>query len=140
MKSPILFGVLLVFVASLVSGQTQSEPVEFAGLIQKGPTYRAQISYNKEDGWRTVVKLRVPYHHAARIEWVNLGEYPTLDKPGDHPQRQRILFDLVSREVVKVSGQERWNTTYRCRIHAVEYATVGASLRGRPRFSSGMME
>jgi hypothetical protein len=100
--------------------KAQSQPVEFAGEIQKGPTYRARISYDKDDGWRTVVKLRVPYHHAARIEWVNLGEYPVLDNPGENQQRQRILFDLVSREVVKVSGQDRWNTTYRCRIIAVE--------------------
>lgn len=120
MRSPFLFGLLLVLLVTNTAGQTRQEPSEFAGLIQKGPTYRAQITYDKEQGWRTVVKLRVPYHHAARIEWVNLNEYPALDKPSDGTRRQRIVFEMESREVVKVSGEDRWNTTYRCRIVAVE--------------------
>jgi hypothetical protein len=94
--------------------------VEFEGLIQKGVTYRAKITFNTEQGWHTVVKLRVPYHHAARIEWTNLDEYPSLEKQGARMQRHWIRFELVSREVVKLASQERWNTTYRCRIVAVE--------------------
>jgi hypothetical protein len=115
-----LIVLLLAVFVSGATGQSQQQVVEFAGLIQKGPTYRAQISYDKEQGWRTVVKLRVPYHHAARVEWVNLNEYPVLDKPDERSRKKRIVFELESREVVKVSGQERWNTTYRCRIIAVE--------------------
>lgn len=120
MWRPCLFVLLLAVLVSGATGQSQQQPVEFDGLIQKGPTYRAQISYDKNQGWRTVVKLRVPYHHAARIEWVNLNEYPEIDKPSEDTRRQRVLFDLVSREVVKVPGQDRWNTTYRCRIVAVK--------------------
>lgn len=120
MRSPFLLGLLFALLVSSAAGQTVQEPLEFAGLLQKGQTYRAEISYDKEQGWRTVVKLRVPYHHAARIEWVNLNEYPALDKPGEHSRRQRILFEMESREVVKFPGQDRWNTTYRCRIIAVE--------------------
>lgn len=113
----VLIGVLAV--ASAVARPVQA-PVDFAGLIEKGKNYRAMIAYDKEEGWRTAVKLRLPYHHAARIEWVNLKDFPVLDKPQDGARRQRVIFDLVSREVVKVLGQERWNTTYRCRIVAVE--------------------
>lgn len=120
MWRPFLFVVLMAMFVLGAASQSQQQPVEFDGLIQKGPTYRAEISYDKELGWRTVVKLRVPYHHAARIEWVNLNEYPALDKPAGDARRQRIVFEMESREVVKAPGQERWNTTYRCRIIAVE--------------------
>lgn len=120
MRRPFLSGLLLALAVFRVGGQANQVPEEFSGLIQKGPTYRAQIIYVKEDGWRTVVKLRVPNHHAARIEWANLDDYPVLDRSGEHSHRQRILFTMESRDVVKVPGQERWNTTYRCRIVAVE--------------------
>ena len=120
MRSAFCLGLFLALLVANAAAHAQQAPVEFDGLIQKGPTYRAQISYDKEQGWRTVVKLRLPYHHAARIEWINLSEYPILEKPVEHARRQRILFIMESREVVKVPGQERWNTTYRCRVIAVE--------------------
>jgi hypothetical protein len=120
MRSRFVAVFLFVLVISSATGRTIEGPVEFAGLVQKGPTYRAQITFDDEQGWHTVVKLRVPYHHAARIEWVNLDEYPALGTPERRSRRQRIQFEMVSREVAKVSGQDRWNTTYSCRIIGVE--------------------
>ena len=119
-RKELLLVAFLALLSSVGAGRSRQETVEFAGLIQKGITYRAEVSYDKKQGWHTSVRLRLPNHHAGRIEWVNLSEFPTLGKPGEGSRRLRIRFELVSRQVVKVQDHERWNTTYTCRILAVE--------------------
>jgi len=46
----------------------------FEGYLEEGRTYRAQ-GVQHEGGELTVdSRLRVPFHHAGRIEWTNLGD------------------------------------------------------------------
>ncbi|HEY0386381.1 MAG TPA: hypothetical protein VGC64_10235, partial [Pyrinomonadaceae bacterium] len=78
------------------------------------------IECDREQEWRTVVPLRIPFHHAARIEWVNLREFPELVKAVGKDCRRRIVFSVIAQETFKVAGQYRWDTTYRCRILRVE--------------------
>jgi hypothetical protein len=99
---------------------TTTAPIEFAGTLEQGVTYRALVTCDQQQEWRTVVSLRPPFHHAARIEWLNLRELQPLNRAKGNDCQQRIVFKVVARETNKVAGQYRWNTTYRCRILAVE--------------------
>lgn len=102
------------------NSSSPSSPVEFEGRLEKGSTYRALVTCDKDEEWRAVVPLRLPFHHAARIEWTNLRQFPQLNKAKNDDCLRRIIFRVVARETVKVFGQYRWNTTYQCSIIAVE--------------------
>lgn len=95
-------------------------PTEFAGTLAEGSTYGATIECDREQRWRTAKPLQPPFHHAARIEWLNLREFPQLVKAVGKDCRRRIVFRVAAQETVKVAGEYRWNTTYRCRILSVE--------------------
>jgi hypothetical protein len=105
---------------SVTSNSTPSSPVEFEGILQKGRTYRARVTCDHVEEWRTVVPLRIPFHHAARIEWTNLSDFPQLNQAKNVDCKRRIVFKVIAQEAVKVAGRYRWNTTYECRIIAVE--------------------
>ena len=92
------------------------EPAEFKGSLEEGRTYRAVVVCDKDHQWRPLIPIKVPYHHAARIEWLNLKDFPELMKADPHDCRRRIVFKVVSTQTVMISRQPRWDTTYRCRI------------------------
>lgn len=94
--------------------------VEFKGTLEEGVTYRALVVRDRERQWRTLLPLRLPFHHAARIEWLNLKDYPALNTPEPDSHQKQIIFKVVKREIRKVAGQYRWNDTYYCHIAAIE--------------------
>lgn len=99
-----------------------TEPVEFAGALEKGVTYRALVTRDEAEQWRLVLPLKLPYHHAGRVEWLNLRDFPALNTRPSGALLKRIVFKVTERTIVKVSGQYRWNTTYDCHIIAIEEA------------------
>jgi hypothetical protein len=103
-----------------VTGSSTVSPAEFEGWLEEGSTYHAPVTCDEVEKWRTVVPFRIPFHHAVRIEWTNLSDFPQLDKAKNDDCRRRIVFKVIARETVKVSGRDRWNTTYECKIIAVE--------------------
>jgi hypothetical protein len=103
-----------------VTGSQTVSPAEFEGWLEEGSTYQADVTCDEVEKWRTVVPFRIPFHHAVRIEWTNLSEFPQLNKAKNDDCQRRLVFKVVRRKTTKVSGQERWNTTYECRIIAVE--------------------
>lgn len=105
--------------AHLASG-TEEDAVEFEGRLEEGQTYRAVLVCDKDGRWQPLIPIKVPYHHAALIEWLNLKDFPELKEADAQDCQRRIVFKVVSKETVKVNGQRRWNTTYRCRIVRVE--------------------
>jgi hypothetical protein len=105
---------------AVTGNSTLSSPVEFGGWLKEENTYRALVVCDHVEELRTVVPLRLPFHHAARIEWMNLGEFPQLRKAKNVDCKRRIVFKVIARETTKVVGPYRWNTTYQCRIIAVE--------------------
>ncbi|MDX6693609.1 MAG: hypothetical protein QOF02_1212 [Blastocatellia bacterium] len=109
---------LLVAAVVMVNAARPEDVLEFGGDLQEGSTYRAAIARGQDGEWRTSVPLKILRHHAARIEWLNLKEYPELDKPQPRSRQKQIVFTVVKRETLKVAGQYRWNTTYYCRITA----------------------
>jgi len=82
----------------------------YTGDLQEGWTFRAQGTYTR--GELTVEpRLNVPFHHAGRIEWANLGEMKKA-KPV-------VVFRVISKEVT-AAGPGRWNTIYHCEVVRVE--------------------
>jgi hypothetical protein len=96
------------------------EAVEFEGTLEKESTYRAEVKRDRGGEWLLVVPVRMLPHHAVRVEWLNLKDYPALKEPAPGSQRKRLVFKVAERETFKVAGQYRWNTTYYCRIIALE--------------------
>lgn len=111
---------LLLLVAAFVTvnAARPDDVVDFNGDLKEGSTYRAAIARGRDGEWRTVVPLKMPRHHATRIEWLNLEDYPALAQPEPRSQPRQIVFTVVRRETYKVAGQYRWNTIYYCRINA----------------------
>jgi hypothetical protein len=89
--------------------------IEYKGWLAEGRTYRATVRYDSSGELEFLIPVRKLEHHAVRVEWTNLGEYPDL-KQAANRSHKRIVFQVVSQNIVKVSGQYRWNTTYHCRI------------------------
>lgn len=96
------------------------EPIDFTGTLEEGSTYRAQVIRERARDWQTVMRLKLPRHHAGRVEWLNLKEFPQLNKPQSCSLIKQFVFKVAKKEIVKVAGQYRWNTTYYCQIIAVE--------------------
>jgi hypothetical protein len=109
---------LLLAAFAGVKGALPEEATEFNGGLKEGSTYRAAVVRGQDGEWRTVISLKMPLHHAARIEWLNLKNYPELFQPEPDAHRKRVVFTVIRRETYKVAGQSRWNTVYYCRINA----------------------
>lgn len=99
---------------------TPKEPLEFSGALEEGFTYRALVIFDQAHEWRPVAPLKLPYHHAGRVEWLNLQDFPELTKRPPDSRLKQFIFKVEEKRTVKVSGQYRWNTTYHCRIMRVE--------------------
>ena len=116
MKTKILF-VILLFVMSLqIYAQKRNEEIiEFTGDLKEGKMYRAEIEFDAEyDDWQTVKRLKLPHHHAGRIEWSNLNKFYILRNPKAEACR-RIEFKIVSKKVYQAT-RNRWNTIYKVKI------------------------
>jgi len=84
----------------------------YAGYLEKGKLYRAEAKFDRENGLSLTATLKLPMHHAARIEWTNQDKFPALNA-------KQIVFRVLSKDT-KFIGQNRWNTVYSCEIVKVE--------------------
>ena len=124
--APLVMGCLLVFPSGARASTYAparfvytKDAIEFEGWLERGKTYRALVALDKDLGWWPVVRLKIPYHHAARIEWLNQKDYRELRLAQRRGLRRLIIFEVADIEIYKVAGQRRWNTIYRCRIKEV---------------------
>jgi hypothetical protein len=83
----------------------------FDGELKAGWAYMAGLDYKKEKGLQLGVSLKMPLHHATRVEWTNEDKFPLLRKSGV----RFVTFRVVSRETQQVS-ENRWNDIYICEI------------------------
>jgi len=83
----------------------------FEGELKDGWTYITGLDYIKEKGLQLGVTLKMPLHHAARVEWTNEDKFPLLRKSGV----RFITFRVVSKETLHIE-KNRWNDTYICEI------------------------
>lgn len=92
----------------------------YDGRLERGRFYRTEITYDRErGGWVTTVAARSPYHHAARIEWLNAGHFPGLYSARPPGARVEVVFQVAAVKRERVTAR-RWNTTYECRVVGVE--------------------
>lgn len=124
--APLVMGCLLVFApcarastAAPARFVSTKDAIDFAGSLERGKTYRALVVLDKDLGWWPVVRLKIPFHHAVRIEWLNQEDYQELSLAQRRGTRRLIVFEVTDTETYKVAGQRRWNTIYRCRIKKV---------------------
>ncbi len=65
----------------------------------------------KGDELKLSSPLKMPFHHAFRIEWLNSDKYPKLRAAG----HTFITFRVLSRNIRNM-GNGRWDETYTCEI------------------------
>lgn len=83
----------------------------FEGELREGWAYSHTFNHVKEKGLQLGLPLKLPYHHAARVEWTNADKFPLLRKSGV----RYMTFRVVSKETRQIE-RLRWNTTYVCEI------------------------
>jgi hypothetical protein len=93
--------------------------ITYEGTLQAGKIYRATVTGDRRFGLSLVPPLRVPIHHAARIEWTNLGEFRALRRLRNSSRERQIVFSVISDEI-KHMTERRWNRTLRCEVILVE--------------------
>ena len=110
------FLILLLLFGISINAQNKNEKIiEFAGDLQKGKSYSAEIEFIENFAeWKTVKPLILPYHHAGRIEWSNLKDFVMLQNPKDK-QRNRLAFKIIAKKVYQAE-RNRWNTIYQAKI------------------------
>lgn len=82
----------------------------YKGRIDPGWMYVDSFDA-KGDELKLSSPLKMPMHHAARIEWLNADKYPKLRATG----HTFITFRVISKEIKNI-GNRRWNDTYTCEI------------------------
>jgi hypothetical protein len=87
--------------------------------LQAGVTYSAAVRGDQDSGLALVPPPRINLHHAMRIEWTNVGEFPELEKLRHGSLQQQILFTVLSDEIRQMTAS-RWNRTLTCKIIRVE--------------------
>lgn len=113
-KTLILAILLLMAMNSLINAQNK-QIIEFTGDLEPGKTYLAEIKFNEYfNEWQTAKRLKLPYHHAGRIEWSNLNKFYTLRNPKAEACCW-IEFKIVSKKVYQ-AAKNRWNTIYKAKI------------------------
>ena len=83
----------------------------FEGELKPGWAYITGLDHIKEKGLQLGVPLKIPLHHASRIEWTNEDKFPLLRESGV----RFITFRVVSKETRQIE-RNRWNDTYICEI------------------------
>jgi hypothetical protein len=85
--------------------------VPYQGTLEPGWTFSDTIDYTAARGLQLSSRLRVPFHHAGRVEWNNADSFPLLQQNG----RLHLTFRVVSK-TTELMGNNRWNDEYVCEI------------------------
>lgn len=89
--------------------------VTYEGELQGSVTYRGSVRWDRASRLSLVPDPRIAEHHAMRVEWTNLRDFPRLRTLRDKTIRQQILFTVLSDEIKQMTAV-RWNRTVRCKI------------------------
>jgi hypothetical protein len=89
------------------------EPIvlPYQGSLEPGRMYSDTYDYLKPNEVFLSSPLKMPFHHAGRLEWTNADDFPQLRRHG----RKHIIFRVVSLDITKI-GSNRWNSIYSCEI------------------------
>jgi hypothetical protein len=92
---------------------------DYEGTLEEGKTYRGIVYSNNRQLLSFAVPLKVPFHHADRVEWVNQAKFFFLDE-------NRIVFQVKFKDTKQMTPT-RWNTTYSCEILNLEESRTDRS-------------
>lgn len=92
--------------------------VSYSESLQKGITYRGRVTPDETSGLALMSPVRIPPHHAVSLEWVNLTEFPLLQRLSERSEKQ-IIFKVIEDNLKQVEPN-RWNRTFRLKILLVE--------------------
>src|SRR5215218_7631485 len=95
-------GLVLALVACGASPKMSSAPtLDDYAMTQEGATYRVVVHYDTSTKeWTPVTLPRMPYHHASRLTFVNLGDHPELD--GLRAGRVELTIVLGAKDIRRV--------------------------------------
>jgi hypothetical protein len=92
--------------------------VSYSDSLQKGITYRARVKADETSGLGLMSPMRIPPHHAVSLDWINLTEFPLLQRLSERSEKQ-IIFRVIE-DTLKPAEPNRWNRTLRLTILLVE--------------------
>ena len=94
--------------------------VPYERMLDAGKTYRAVVRGDRDSGLALVPPLKIPNtHFATRIEWMNLSEFPALERLRETSGEMRIVFSVISVNTKQMTA-ERWNQEVQCKIIRLE--------------------
>ncbi len=110
---------MISLVALLLAADGGGVPVDYRGTLEAKATYVLKGEHDPARGLDLLAALRppalkLPMHHAARVEWADPGAIAALPRGA-----LRLEFVVEAVDVVRMS-EGRWNTTYRCRLVRAE--------------------
>jgi hypothetical protein len=91
--------------------------LNYEGTLKPGWVYSDEIGFRPASGGRTDAgpelssPFKLPIHHAGRVEWTNLVDFPAWSKPGHKWITFRVLT-VESRQMEKYY----WRTTITCEV------------------------
>jgi hypothetical protein len=92
--------------------------VSYDGFLKAGLTYRTTVRHDSNFGLSFSTPLRIPFHHAIHLEWINLKSYPALQRLGENAEQQ-IIF-RVTKDDIRQMEPRRWNRSLEMEILLVE--------------------
>jgi hypothetical protein len=92
--------------------------VSYDGTLQAGLTYRATVMHDSNFGLSFSSPLRIAFHQAINLEWINLESYPALQRLRER-EEQQIIFH-VNKDDVQHMEPRRWNRSLQLEILLVE--------------------
>jgi hypothetical protein len=96
-----------------------SDPVEFAGKMEVGKIYRAEIGCRGNPEWQLEIDPRTPENEPALVFWSASGlSLPRAKLLTEEQCSANILFKVVKEKTEKIEGKFR--TAYECEIKAVK--------------------
>jgi hypothetical protein len=64
--------------------------------------------------WMPTPQPRMPFHHASRLSFENLTDYPALVEARE--RTVRFVFEQVSHQIEQVAGRHEWRAEYAARV------------------------
>lgn len=90
--------------------------VRYQRTLEPGKTYRASVRADRVFGLALVPSLIIPnLHFATRIEWINISNFPALEKMKETDRDLQIVFSVISDDIKQMT-ERRWNRTFHCKI------------------------
>jgi len=91
----------------------------YEGTLEAGNTYRAVVRGDKELGLVLDPPVRIEFHYSYGIEWLNLSEFPDLEKLYETSGERRIVFSVIASERKQIDVR-RWTRELKIKIIRVE--------------------